>query len=106
MVTGGSASLTTIQQKAADNWEGLWYIRPQQQIGDGAPDKGFRPVWSWYDFPVCKQKLVDTTKFDPWLSRGDGFFTKGAHMPLLMFCGNESRRTSPKRKARLERATA
>ena len=100
VVTGTSDSFTTIQKKAQENWEQCWYKKPQQKIGQAHPQHGNGSVWSWYDFPVVKQKLVQNTKFDPWISEGNGFFTKGAHMPLMVYVGKDSRRSAPKREAR------
>ena len=46
--------------------------------------------WSWPALPPSRQKLSDINKFDPDLY----FFSKGAHMPQLIYVGNSTRRTA------------
>ena len=65
----------------------------------GGTDMG-APSWDWRLLPPCSQKLVEMEKFDP--SRC--LFPRGAHMPIMAFLGNGSRRSPAARARRAKRA--
>ena len=65
-----------------------------QRNRDIFPNKPDRPdaglvTFAWPVFPICKQKLVEVNLFDPQAE----LFGHGAHMPLMVFVGDKSRRT-------------
>jgi hypothetical protein len=79
-------------------------VGPQggELVVTGAPEgrsKG-APSWDWRPLPPCSQKLVEMEKFDP--SRA--LFPRGAHMPIMAFLGNCSRRSPAARARRAKRA--
>ena len=60
-----SGSFRDIEKNAQNHWETIWKVQPKKAIGKGKPEEGIPAVWTWPEFPIAKQKLVDPEKFDP-----------------------------------------
>ena len=60
--------------------------------------------WNWPEMTICSQQIVQQDKFDPNI----GYFSRGAHMPLMAFIGEKgrTRRSQEGRVRRIEKAAA